>query len=360
MAELSWQDYYDLGKVTLQTRRPKFVVIEGDGTDAIIAGVASCATAITAQSARNFRTTFLDGADDQDLTDRAHDRGVDRDQGAKAIGTVTLTRPGVGAGAGTITAGTRVATDPDSTGQFQIYTLDNDVVYGALDLTETQTITCSRVGKAGNVGIGSDGITRFIDPIFDDTIVPSNAERIAGGTEVESDEDLRDRVRGFFLTQARGTLDALVYGAKQVDGVTRVSISVDSAGVITVYVADADGNSNTAMVDAVTAELEHWRDAADVVYVTGGVIVLQTVSVQISVRTGTSLAALLDRVRQSIISAIGRLNPGETLSPDLISTAVRDVDRTNIVRANVLDPLVSIVPGVNELIRTNGGLITLS
>lgn len=350
MSEPSWQDFYDLGKATLQARRPTARVEEGDVYDAIIAGTASCATAIVGYGAGKFRSVFLDGAVGDDLTDVCHDRGVDRDLGDEAIGYLTLTRISAAAGGGTISAGTRVATQPDVNGDFSTFVLDEDVVFGALDLTKTLVAaTCSAVGKNGNVELST--ITRFIDQPFDLTITVTNPQRFAGGVEIESDEDLRDRTRGFFLTQARGTIAAIEYGARQVPGVDRVTIVVDESGVVTVYIADADGGSNTALVTAVTVELENWRDAADVVYVTGGVIVSQDINVSLTVRTGVSATALIDRVRQAITNRMARLNPGETLYRDMISAAARDVDREAIVAVNVITPAANVAPAINELIR---------
>jgi uncharacterized phage protein gp47/JayE len=355
MAE-NWQEFYDVGKATLQTRRPRLVVEEGDVSDAILAGGASMATSLVAYVNRRVRAVFLDGAEGEDLTSVCRDRGVEREPGFEAIGYVTLTRPTAAVGAGTIPAGTRVASDPDDTGAFSEYTLDNDAVFGGAELSKSNVAaTCTKVGKAGNVA--ENAITRFIDSVFDPTIVPTNAERFAGGVEQESDEELRDRTRGFFLTQARGTIDALDFGARQVAGVDRVSIYVDGSGVVTVYVADAQGNSNAALVAAVQTELEKWRDAADIVYVTGGVILLQAVDIELTVKTGVSVAALLDRVREAVISRIGRLNPGEILYRDAIAAAVRDVDREAISGVNVVTPAANIAPSANELLRTNSGLV---
>lgn len=359
MSEPSWQDFYDVGKAILQTRRPSLVVEEGDVSDAILAGAASMASAIVAYASARFRACFLDGAEGQELTDLAHDRGVDRDAGDPSVGRVTLTRVSAAAGAGTIDAGTRVATEADSTGEFASFTLDEDAVFGALTTTLSNVAaTCTLNGKIGNVEDGT--VIRFIDPIFDPSILPANSDRFVGGLEEESDEDLRDRVRGFFLTQARGTIEALIFGAKETPGVARVSVSVDLAGIVTVYVADENGNSNAELVAAAQENLENWRDAADIVNASGGVIYSQAVSISLSVRTGISVAALIDAIRQAIISRLKRLNPGETLHPDMISAAVRDIDRDGIVTVTVITPAVAIVPGTNELIRTSNGLIDVT
>jgi len=360
----SWQDYYDVGRATLQSRRPTLVVLEGDVSDAILAGGASMATAVDAYANRRFRATFLDGAEGDDLVERARDRGTEKFLGAEAIGTADFSRPTFAGGAGTIFAGTRVATDPDSaTGEFQSYTLDEDAVFGGATLSVSDVpITCEKTGVRGN--IASAKITRFLDPIFDSTIVVTNSARLAGGEEVELDEDLRDRARGFFLTLARGTKAALIYGAKQVANVTRVSLEVDDVGVVTMYVADSDGNSNDAMVDAVTEEIENgaddgggWRAAGDIVYVTGGVLSNVDIDLELTVKVGVSIPALLDRVRQAVVSRLRRLNPGETLFRDMISAAARDVDREGITGVNVITPAANLVPAANTALRTTTGQI---
>lgn len=358
MPEPSWQDFYDIGRAMLQTRRPRLRVEEGDVTDAILAGAASMAVAIVAYANALFRKCFLDGARGQDLTDLAHDRGVDRDQGDAAVAIVTLSRPTAGIGAFTYAQGSRVATVADTTGSFATYTLNEDAVFGALDLTVDVEVTCTEVGKIGNVAEGA--ISRFLDKPLDTSLSVTNVELASGGLEAESDEDLRDRVRNFFLTQARGTIEAIVFGAKSVEGVARVTVTVDGSGVVTVYVADEDGNSNTAMVDAVSAELEHWRAAGDVIYVTGGVIYNQTIVISMTVKVGYDVAANAGTIRQAIISRLLRLSPGQTLYRDMISSAVRAVDPDSIYEVEVITPAANVVPSVGESIRTTEGGISFS
>ena len=259
--EQTWDEFYEVEKAALQSRRPSLVVNVGDVTDAVIAGAATMATAIVAFANRRFLECFLDGARGEALTNLAEDRGVTREPGAQSVGVVTFTRPNATAGAGVIPAGFQIGTGPVSgffpvggDGQpapFQVFTLDADLSFGALELTKTANCTARLPGRGGNVDVGF--VNRPLGTLFDTTIALSNTQRFAGGVEPESDEDLRDRVRGFFLTQARGTIEALKFGARQVDGVDRVSVVVDESGVITVYVADAQGNSNAALVAAVAA-----------------------------------------------------------------------------------------------------------
>lgn len=356
----SWQDLYDLGRATLQARRPKLIVLEGDVTDAVLAGAATMASTLVAYASGRFLSAFLDGAAGDDLTDLARDRGVERDLGDSAVGVVTLARVSFSVGAGTISAGFRVASEPDSTGAFSTFTTDVDVVFGPTDLTKSVNATCTKVGTQGNVDSGT--VDRTLDTMFDPSITVINGARFAGGSAEESDSDLRDRVRGFFLTLARGTIDALAYGAKTVPGVKRVNVIPDyDTGIVTVYVSDADGNANTAMTDAVYTELQtHWAAAGDVLNVVGAVLVIEAIDVSLTVRTGIDINALLDRIRQAIIARVARLNPGETLYRDMISAAVRDVDRENILTVVVNTPAANVVPSTGQVIRTNTSSVTFS
>lgn len=356
MAEPSWQDLWDSYKASAQSARPTLTFNPGSVPDALAAGTASAASMILARVANRFLANFLDGSFGEDLIALAHDRGVEADPGSSAIGIITFTRSSAAAGSGTILHGYRVATEPDEdTGLTITVTTDEDVVFGPLDLTKSVAATITQIGKAGNVA--QDTLIRKLDPIFDNSITVINADRFAGGEEAESEEDLRDRVRGFFLTQARGTVDALAFGARFA-GARRVSVVVDDSGVVTIYVADEDGNSNAALVAAVAKEIEHWRAASDIVIVSPGVLVDIGIVLSLTVRTGTSLGALLDAVRQAVVSRVARLNPGETLFRDMIAAAARDVDKEAIQGVEVVSPVANIVPNANELLRTSTSGVT--
>jgi len=346
----SWNDMYDLGLYAALMRRPGLVVHEGDVFDALLCAGATIGDYALGRGEAKFRATYLDGADGDDLTEEARDRGVTRDEGAAAIGQVSFARLSAAAGAGTIPAGTRVATEPDETGASATYTLDADVAFGALALSAVGQATCTEVGSAGNAEPAT--ITRILDTVFDTSITVSNADRFVGGAERQSDEDLRDETRGFYLTRARGTVDAIVQGAKQVRQVKRVTVDVSGIGEILVYVADANGNGNDTMTAAVTAELANWAGAADVYSVIAGEIYEQPVQVTLTVRAGVSIAGLVDRVVKAIVARLRRLRPGETLARSIIAAAALEVDRERITNCTVVVPAADVTPTTaNQSIR---------
>lgn len=362
----TWQDFYDLGAYTAQVRRPSLVVYPGDASDAMLAGCATMATGLVAYGAGRFKITFLDGASGADLTALCHDRGVDRNEGAQAVGVARFTRPTFTAGAGTIPAGFQVTTETDASGKTITVTTDTDTTFGASDLTKDANCTCTVIDVVGNVDAGT--ITRMINiaSLWDQTLTVTNPTRFARGAPSESDPDLRDRTRNFFLTQARGTIDALIYAAKTVPGVTRVSVIVDDSGIVKVYVADSEGNSNQAMADAVSAVIEGtptlpaWRDAADIVQVIPGTIYTVSYDVSLTVKLGVDVNTLLTNVRLAIAAQTNRLQPGETLYRDKISAAGIGVDPDAITSCRINSPAVDLTPAEGQSIATDIDHITFS
>lgn len=348
----SYQDLYDIGLAVAQIRRPKLVVRPGDVSDAMLSGGASMANAVIGAGARGFRSTLLFGSEGDDLHVVSHDRGVDWDPGDQAVVPVAFSRLLTGA-AGTIPIGTRVATDPDTvTGAFATFTLNTDAIFQTTDLTRTATATCTQVGPSGNVAPGA--ITRILDAIPLTGITVTNPEKGAGGSPAESDSDLQARTSAFPLVLRRGTEDALIFGAKLTPGVRRVNVVSAGGGVILLYVADQDGNSNAALAAAAQRVIDGppaWRSAGDVVTCVGATLVTQDVNYGLVVRTGVDVATLFVNTDAAIRAAMGRLQPGETLYRSLISKAAENVDTRSIVACVVNVPAADIVPSSSQILR---------
>lgn len=358
-AVISYQDFWDVGLAALQSRRPTLVVRRGDVTDAYLSAGASMANAIVGVGARGFRSVLLFGAEDDDLHVVSHDRGVDWDPGDVSVGVVTFSRV-TGGSSGTIPAGTRVATNPDSvTGVFPTFTTDVDVVFLIGDLVKSVAARCTEIDKIGNVASGT--ISRLLDSIPLSSISVTNAAKFAGGSPAEADQDLQARTASFPLVLRRGTEDALIFGAKLTPGVKRASVVSTGAGVITMYVADADGNSNITLANAAKAVIDGppaWRSAGDVVTVIASTLFLQDVDYSLTVRTGVDVNALFARTDAAVSLAMTRLQPGETLFRSALSTAVENVDSRSIVSCRINTPPVDLAPLASQIIRA--GSITHS
>jgi uncharacterized phage protein gp47/JayE len=355
MSAPSHDDLYEQGRVTTLVTRPDLLLSPGDAADLPARAGAAMADLLIGHIAGRVRATFLDGAEGDDLTTLARDHwNVERNAAVASIGEVTFSHtPGP---VGSIPAGTRVASLPGVDGQFVTVTTDVDAVFGGGDASQTVSVTATLGGTAGNVQAAT--LTRILDGGLFDTFTVTNAARLVGGAEAQTDDELRAEVRGLNQTLRRGTIAALEFGAKQVAAVKVATVVEDLAGFATLYVSDADGNSNAAMVSAVQAEIVNWRAASVTVSVVGGDLVTQDIDLSLAVRVGVAVAPLVDRIRQAVSSEIKKqLRQGDTLFRDLIRAAARAVDQDAIVNVVVNVPAVDVVPAGNQVIRA--GLVTV-
>lgn len=349
----STQDLYDIGLAVLQGRQPALVVRPGDVTDAYLYGGAAMATMVIGAGAQGFRGTMVLGGRGAALALTCHDRGVDKDTGDFAVGSITLTRPAAG-NAGTYPQGTRFATDPSPVdGSIATFTLDADLGFLAGDLSKQANATCTVVGKLGNVDAAA--ITRILDtPPFSSAFVVTNPIRFAGGAEVESDQDLQTRTTQFPLVLRRGTVDALEYAAKLTPGVRRATVTVPAPNMIVIYVSDADGNSNPTLAAAARAIIDGppaWRGASDIVSVVGASLFLQDLQLAVTLRAGADLSTVLPQITAAVTAAMGRLQPGEKFIRENASTAGENANRAAIVSVKVVSPSADIVPLSSQIIK---------
>lgn len=357
----SQDDLYNDAKAELVVRRPDLTVLDGDISDMVLASIAAVGDRIVGYAADRIKATFVDGAAGEDLTKLADDHwNVERVAAVAAVGTVSFSRASFAAGAGDVNAGSVVATQRDALGVEVRFLTDALVHFGATELgPKSVVVTAADTGTAGNVAAAA--INRVVTTLFDSSITVTNAAITVGGAEEESDDDLRDRVRSFSSTLRRGTLAALEYGAKLVTTVKQATAVEDGTGAVTVYVTDASGASNAAMVADVIAELENWRAAGSLVTVTGGSLYsLNPIEITLSVRTGVDTAAIADDVKAAIAARVARLKIGETCRREIIQQAALNVDPDNIVGCTVVLPAADVVPTATQLIRTSTSYITVA
>lgn len=353
----TFQDLFDIGRAQAILKRPDLTVLPGDVSEMEIAAGAAMADRVVGYDAGQVAATFLDGASGDALTELADDHwNIQRQEASQAVGQVTFTASS-GPVSGTIPAGTRVRTGPDAAGEFQEFTTDVDLVFAA-ETTKSVAATAVTGGQDGNVAAAA--IDRIADTLFD-TFTVTNAAAFVGGNPEESDEDLRERVREQNKTLRRATKAALEFGARQVSQVATATVVEDLAtGIVTVYVSDSEGNSNATMAAAVETELEQWRAAGVNVTVVGATLVTQAIDFSLVVRTGVDATALVDRVRQAIVSAVNRLRIGETFYRSLAQSAGRNVDPEGILQVTINSPVADVAPAADEVIRTTLANVTSS
>lgn len=343
-----------------QDRRADLTFDEGDIAEMYAYGGAAMADHVTAWAARRIAATYFGGATGDDLTTLADDHfNIQRNEAIEAYGTVTFSRVAATAGAGTIAAGSVVATAKDALGREVQFQTKADLSWGALETGDKDVdVEALLAGADGNVEAGE--VTRVVTSLWDTSFTVTNAAAIAGGSDAETDEELLSRVKGFSLTIRRGTLAALEYGAKQVSGVAYATAVEDAGGIVTVYVTDSAGSSNGTMETNVLAELEDWRAAGVLVYVEGGAVYDINITLEVTARPGVDTAALVTKIKAAVAATVNKLKIGETLYLTQIKQAAMNVDPDGIAEVEVTDPALDLEPAATQLIRTEVGSITVS
>lgn len=361
MAAPSFDEFLNIGRAEAILRRSELGVREGDISEMLLAAAAGGCDRLVGWFAERVAATFLDGANQDDLTQLTADHWtIQRRAATKAVGTVTFNRASPDATIQSFPIGTTVATLRDSQGN-DVQFLTTQVAQWAASTSGTRTVNVEAAvaGIAGNLS-ASNLITRIIStPPAGGTYTITASSLPAGGSEEESDSDLRDRARLYPSTLRRGTLGALEYGAKQTAtvAVAKASAIQDPSGMVTVYVSDASGNSSGTpkevsastvddgtMTAKVAVELFNWAAAPALVVVQGGAVQTVNISVQITVRLGIDVTQLVTDIQASISARVGKLNIGDTLYLSDIINAVKAVDPDNIVNVTVLTPLANTAP----------------
>lgn len=260
-------------------------------------------------------------------------------------------------------------------GKSVVFRVVEDVQVGATQTSIPARIEAVVPGLGGNVATVSAGLGQ-IDALDDVTILPIGVV-VAGGCEVESDDELTARQTAYEQGRERATRPAIAYGALLVNGVKHVVVSSRDddrrGGQGMVYVGDVNWDSSKAMLNDVAVSLEDWRGLKSI-----GVraIASEDVSINAVVSMARSLTAYnVSSLRAAIIARIleyfdKRLTPFEYSLASIQGRIERGDDE--IVRTTLSAPAVSVsnpltpsalaltgFPSFLTRYRTNAGLITL-
>lgn len=150
--------------------------------------------------------------------------GVKRDPATYASGSVTFTRGEPAGKDYTIPSGTLVQTDSNDPTKYETA---ETVVLESGTTSKTAPIESLESGVDSNAGPNT--VTILPSPPAGIEGVTNPAE-ITGGTNQETDDSLRSRAKEELSTGSRASAQALIYGAKALDGVKSVSIFINDTG----------------------------------------------------------------------------------------------------------------------------------
>jgi uncharacterized phage protein gp47/JayE len=377
MADLpTRQDLFQVGRRAIATTpniriSAKTVDVPGSDINLITNIAALIGEALIMQLGRGMRDLFQETARADALDRVGYDRTqLTRFSATPAVVPLYLSRPlPGGATPGVYPAGSRI------TGSSGVeFATDTDAVFGNFTTSVGVNATCLQTGSLGNVGIG--GVTIFTDAPFDNTLTVINAsvlgipEVAAGGTEDEDDISYRGRLRAFFPTIRRGVIGAIQYAALQVPGVAVATpfevIDLNSlpVAVIQLMVADTYGNSNAALVLAVTNELLEYRAGGIPVIVIGGSLEVPSPLIEwhgMSFDSGIDTVRASEQVRSATVACAQFLAPGEILYRSSLIAVARTVPGVIVSDMCLTVPVGDIVPTTNyKILRVQPGDVSFT
>lgn len=335
-----------------------------EGTDAniLVAAASAMGDEVMRQLVAECSAHFLDSAEGDALDRRIYDQfgdDVARKPAARAVVPLVFSRGNPGAPQVTLPIGYRVRTARGT--EFEL----TQVLAIAAGSTVPVTVAARAVqaGTSGNVAPFS--ITQFVAQPPDPALNVTNVEPAAGGDDKEGDPSLRRRARGFYRSARRGTLAAITYGAETAPGVARANVIEhlttlgEPSGLVFVYIADANGQGNTILVQSVRTALLEWRAAGIVCDVVGAIPRFEDIRMRLRFKPGTDTAAAFDEVRFLVVGEVNNLAPGETLPTSLLLSAARRVPGVIVLDDALAEPVGDVVPDGAEIIKTNPELVTL-
>lgn len=344
-----------------QRLTPEQARAPGSETNLLAGGTSVMGEEIVRFVARVVSDLTLNGATDAALVrwvaDR-YSRYVTKKEAAPARVQVQFTRTSTAAGAVTQASGSIVRT-----GGGVRFRLLADAAFGASSLGPV-TVNARAVDAGTDGNVAANTITAFQSAKADPTLLVTNPQAAAGGDFTESDESFRERARAFWASARRGVLPAIEFGARTVPGVRQAyaeeqtNLSGLPNGFVFLYVADANGQSNSVLNEEVKSALLEYRAGGIYVDVFGAVPTFQAITYLLRYRSGTDTAAAFDAVRSATVSRVNQLAPGSTLERSLLFSVARSINGVIVENDAVVLPTGDVVPTAGQVIRTRTDLVT--
>jgi len=292
----------------------------------------------------------------QFLDARAEEHGVTRKTATVATGTVTFTgTTGVVVPAGTQVSNTVLAGSPDEPVIFQT-DADGTLVAGTVDIT----VTAVAAGSNGNLPAAS--IDRMVTVVAGITAT-TNAAEFTGGTNEETDEELRTRLLdAISAREGAGTVDDYVTWATSVSGVGSASCEPlwNGAGTVRVMILDVDLQPASAPLQTEVGDyIETIRPIGADVTISTPTLDTHTISATLTMETGFTVSGVQTAVETAIQAYYDSLDVGDDVVYNEVGAAiVQTLGVADFASLLVDGAAVNVVIGATE--KANMGVVTLS
>lgn len=203
------------------------------------------------------RQMFSATASGEYLDYLAAQRGLKRKEAKKSHGTIDFKITQSKSHVIVIPKGAVVATTDSEPVRF-VTTEHGSIPVGNLGVTINAE--AEKAGKNGNIG-SNKAIVPVSVPAEIEFV--TNSQRYSGGVDMESDDELRERIKASYLNQSNGTNKAYYEQlALSVEGITKAGVVAQArgTGTVNVYVCNRDSESGDAAVAAAQALMDTGRE----------------------------------------------------------------------------------------------------
>lgn len=361
---------------------------DGSINDMLANAVCLVTSELQSTIVEEFNRTFISnaaGADKDELVTDHFGPEFDRPEASKARGIVKFSRPDASFGAYVIPEGTSLESAEDANGETQLYVTLADVSLGASDLFVYASVEAVEAGLAGNIALGT--LTSIVDSLDDETIVVTNEAAITGGYEEFEDSEYQNWI-GEKISAARGGSAAAIEAAcLLVDGIEKAKAhesfvlvqevlpggggeptvvgSAFSIVLAKVYIADANGTANSALLDLAEEAVNSQRAYGVNIQVLAATPFTLNWEAELTLNIAgpnyATLSASLDQIKATMRAYIDSLAIGADFDPVIADAAMMAIwgpsGTDDITAFETVVPVSSVATG--STVKLIPGTITL-
>ncbi len=361
-------DLYSLGRDYVLQRAaridPAMVDYEGSDVNIVIGSTSVMADHVVKHLGYRFNALLLDGAADEDLDRYALDRyQLPRKGASPAVGRVTIARPALTFGAGSLPIGTKVLST--SNAEYITTTLAS---LGAGDLKTRANVRAVNAGKASQAGVGQ--LRRFQRPdlLFDSTLTVTNEAPTAHGEDIEADEDYRNRIRKFWKTARRGVLSAIEFGALSVPGIVSAqAVEVLTTGalparIVNLYISDSSGVASDVLGADVSVAMLDYRAGGIAVIVSTSLPFIVGIQLVLTFRANVDTVSLSNQIQAAVTEFVNSLPVNGPLYVGELFSVLRRFASDGLIvnQGSIVAPVGDLVPDVGQTLRTTLANVLIS
>ena len=279
---------------------------------------------------------FPNTATGEYLDRHASQRGLSRIKGNKATGFVVFRLDTPLDHDITIPRGT-VCSNAD--GSLRYVTVNDDTIPRE---SSYKLIVCEAVDSGERYNVGR-GIVGVIMTYFSVGLSITNSTSFIGGSDDESDEELRKRIADSYLNTPNGANEAYYINlAKSVDGINSATVTSSAAGSITVCVGGEGDVPSNDEYQNVHDVLNAGRPLGINLTVTRPELVTVNVTAEIDVKDGFTANEAISNATVSMTNFFNKLSVGEGVKLAALGKALYEADGVdNYTLVGMTDTTVS-------------------